>query len=149
MSSAICLVDTSVFCEILRLPGMCGDSTAQQQQFEKKLKAGETFLLPLTTILETGNHIAQRGTGDQRRAAAERFVRVVSDALQGHSPFTPTPSSELSTVARWLDDFPDSAMRGMGLGDLSILEDLRLQKNRNRDRRVYIWSLDKHLASYS
>ncbi|WP_308255994.1 hypothetical protein [Geminocystis sp. GBBB08] len=42
-------------------------------------------------------------------------------------------------------DFPDSAMRGSGLGDLSIIHDWQKLCNINQGRRVYIWSLDEHL----
>jgi hypothetical protein len=43
----------------------------------------------VATILETGNHIAQNGDGNQRRICAEKFVDQVTQALEGKSPFTP------------------------------------------------------------
>lgn len=51
-------------------------------------------------------------------------------------------------MQRWLTEFPDFAMRGQGLGDLSIIQDWKRMCAQNPARRVYIWSLDQHLASH-
>nr|WP_232023833.1 hypothetical protein [Microcystis viridis] len=48
------------------------------QELKEKIKAGESLFLPMATILETGNHIAQNGDGNQRRTCAEKFVNQVS-----------------------------------------------------------------------
>ncbi len=49
----------------------------------------------------------------------------------------------------WLKEFPDSAMRGIGFGDISIIQDWKRLRNQNKRATVYIWSLDQHLKSYS
>jgi hypothetical protein len=51
-------------------------------------------------------------------------------------------------LREWLAEFPDHAGRGSGLGDLSIIHDWKRLCAQNAARRVYIWSLDRHLASY-
>lgn len=48
----------------------------------------------------------------------------------------------------WLSQFPDHAMRGIGLGDLSIIELFELECRRHQNRRVYIWSYDEDLQGY-
>lgn len=48
----------------------------------------------------------------------------------------------------WLNQFPDHAMRGIGLGDLSIIELFELECRRHQNRRVYIWSYDEDLQGY-
>ena len=58
---------------------------------KRKVQRGESLLLPLTAVLETGNHIGQNKDGHQRRAAAQRFIGFVRDAIQGETPFVPTP----------------------------------------------------------
>ena len=55
---------------------------------------------------------------------------------------------DLETVRSWLPEFPDSAMRAQGLGDLSIVHDWNRLCERYPRRRVYIWSLDQHLSGY-
>jgi len=151
---SVCLIDTSVFCELLSVPNMNRRHEEMVGQLAQKLKAQETLLLPMTTILETGNHIGQNGDGRQRREAAKRFVSQVRLALQGESPFTPTPLFRREDLGDWLDEFPDWAMRsdsrgkGSGLGDLSIVKAFERQCVLTPFRRVYIWSLDELLARY-
>lgn len=145
---SICLVDTSVFCELLRVPNMDQRYAEVREQFRKKDQLKETFLLPMTTILETGNHIGQQGDGRQRRDAAKRFAAQVRMAIEGESPFTATRFLSRDSLLEWLDGFPDWALKGSGLGDLSILKDFEHQCVLNRGHRVYIWSLDAHLSCY-
>ena len=103
----------------------------------------------MATILETGNHIAQNGDGNQRRTCAEKFVNQVTQALEGKSPFTPINFLKKEDLQGWLKEFPDEAMGGRGLGDLSIIHDWQRICDQNPVRRVYIWSLDNHLNSYN
>ena len=51
-------------------------------------------------------------------------------------------------MQQWLTEFPDFAMRGQGLGDLSIIQDWKRMCAQNPAHRVCIWSLDQHLASH-
>jgi len=115
---------------------------------KEKILAKETLFLPMATILETGNHIAQNGDGTQRRECANRFVEQVTKALNGTSPFIPISFLEREDLQQWLMEFPDSAMQGRGLGDQTIIHDWQKLCTQNSGRRVYIWSLDTHLKSY-
>ena len=146
---AICLIDTSSFLEILNVPHKASQSELILQKLEEKIKARESLFLPMATILETGNHIAQNGDGNQRRTCAEKFVNQVTQALEGKSPFTPISFLKKEDLQGWLKEFPDEAMQGRGLGDLSIIHDWQRICDQNLGRRVYIWSLDKHLKGYN
>jgi hypothetical protein len=145
---AICLIDTSIFVEILNVPMMANQHQRTLQDLQAKIKAKESLFLPMATILETGNHIAQNGDGNQRRKCADRFVQQVEKALAGTSPFTPISFLKPEDLRQWLIQFPDTAMRGSGLGDLSIIQDWHKLCEQNEGRRVYIWSLDDHLQHY-
>jgi len=145
---SICIVDTSVFCNILEVPNLCQDREEVFDQLEELLDEGATLLLPLATIYETGNHIAQNGDGRQRRKAAERFGEQVDLALRGENPFTPTDINEEGELRRWLARFPDYAEREVGFGDMSIVEAFRGQCDRHPSRRVFIWAIDSDLSNY-
>jgi len=145
---AICLIDTSIFLEILNVPQKASQHQFIVEELGNKIKAGESLFLPMATILETGNHIAQNGDGNQRRTCAETFVNQVTQAIAGKSPFTPINFLKQEDLQEWLKEFPDAAMRGSGLGDLSIIHDWRRFCAQNPARRVYIWSLDVHLKNY-
>jgi hypothetical protein len=56
------------------------------------------------------------------------------------------PSSE--DIAALLERFPDYAMRGVGLADLSLIALWDAQREIHLHRRVYVWTLDEHLAGY-
>jgi hypothetical protein len=145
---SICLVDTSIVCEILQVPNRCGNHREIFAEMERKIRT-DTLLLPMSAIIETGNHIGHNGDGRQRRKAAVDFVDFVKKALLGQSPFTATQLfKESESLLEWLDDFPDWAGRGSGLGDLTIFKEFDRQCALNPSRRIYIWSLDGHLSSY-
>ncbi len=144
----ICLVDTSIFCNIVEVPGRCQHREQVLQALEQKLSDEWNLLLPLAAVIETGNHIAQVPDGRRRRSAAERFAEQVVQAINGQSPWVVTPMPHAGDWLAWLDEFPDSAMRGMGIGDLTILKEYERQCAIFTARRVMIWSLDQHLSGY-
>lgn len=146
--SAICLIDTSIFVEILNVPNMASSREEVVKELEAKIERRESLFLPMATIIETGNHIARNGDGQQRRRCAERFVEQVDKALKGESPFKPVAFLSQEQLRNWLSEFPDSAMRGTGLGDLSIIHDFHRVCSQNLGRKVYIWSLDDHLLGF-
>lgn len=154
MSRAICIIDTSVFCEILAVPNMDDIHKEILAELEAKMYDRETLLLPMTTILETGNHIGQNGDGEQRRQTAIRFTEQVGMALRGESPFTPTPLQDQTALNEWLNDFPawvkrtDLKGKGSGFGDLTIYKIWEEQCAKHKALRVYIWSLDEQLCAY-
>ena len=143
----ICLVDTSIFVQILNIPFMSDNHNQIVEELKVKIHNNESLFLPMATILETGNHIGQNGDGNQKRACAIQFVKQVNLAIDGKSPFAALNFLEAKHMRRWLAEFPDWAMRGSGLGDLSIIHDWERIRDQNRARRVYIWSLDEHLAA--
>lgn len=155
MSANVVLIDTSVLCEVLAVPNFNSNASTFKKELQKKLGAGDTLLLPMTSILETGNHIGQCSLNGQiRRKVAETFVLFVSQALKGDLPFRPTPFFQAEELATWLAELPNWAMRsdakgkGSGLGDLTIQKEWTRQCKLNPGRRVYIWSLDQQLQQF-
>jgi len=143
------LLDTSIMLEILNVPNKASDHDTIMAQFKEKTVAGVTFFIPLATILETGNHVAQNGDGRQRFACAQNFVVLVEKSLDGESPFKVLQFFNQGELRKWLQDFPASANRGESFGDLSIQNDLnRLHELKPRED-ISIWTLDGHLDSYS
>ncbi len=148
----VVLVDTSVLCELLRVPKLCNDPTAHEETLRRYAEEGATLLLPMATLIETGNHIAQNGDPPQRRRIAESFAGLVKSALTGQAkPFTTASFPDEQTLRRWLDIFPDHASRsernrkGIGLGDVSILDEYHKQCELSPRRPIRIWSLDHAL----
>ena len=154
MARDICILDTSILCELVEVPHLCHAAEEVLEQLKQKIRGNETLLLPLTAILETGNHIGQNGSSHQRRDAAQRLVKMVQDAVGGRAPFVPIQTLDGEVVARWLQEFPqwvqrnDARGKGSGLGDLTLKQDWEAQRQLNPRSRVYIWSLDRQLQGY-
>jgi predicted nucleic acid-binding protein len=154
--SSICLIDTSIFLELLNVPNYNQHRASVLEDFKTYSQAGCTFLLPMATILETGNHIAQNGDGTIRRKTAIRFVKEVKEAFQGIAPWRPTTFPNTAEILEWIDQFPDLAgknkapdkQEGTSFGDLSIIEEFNKSCKRFPMSEVFIWSLDRDLQNY-
>ena len=144
----IVIVDTSVFLNVLDVPGFNQDREADLSRFNDFIEAGASLLLPIAAIFEAGNHIAQLASGQRRRRYAEAFRDRVREALAGQAPWTPIRLPDDRELVDWLDSFPDSAMRRAGMGDLSIVKAWERTCVQHPARRVSIWSHDQHLAGY-
>jgi len=145
----IALVDTSIFCNILGVPGKSQDYEEVYAEFKLYIVEHVSLLLPIATIIETGNHVAQVRNGQQRRQTAQRFTRELQRALDNKFPWSvPKPMLHAKALRQYLSEFPEAAMRGVSLGDLSIIKEYERQCKLNRDRHIFIWAKDNHLQSY-
>ena len=146
--SDIVIVDTSVLLNVLDVPEFNQHQAAVFAQFKELLNSNASLLLPMATIFETGNHIARLSDGGLRRRYAEIFRDRIREALEGTAPWVPIRFPDSQQLAGWLDDFPDCAMRGPGMSDLSIIKAWEVECSRHPSRRIRIWSLDQHLQGY-
>lgn len=143
----IVLLDTSVLCHLLDVPNKGGRQHEVKVELERLQKTGATIVIPLTSVIETGNHVGQNGDGRLRRATAARFVELVRMAAKGHVPFVLQPVDKEHVLAV-LPNFVDHAMRGVGMGDQTIINAWHETCERLPAARVRIWSFDQDLACY-
>jgi hypothetical protein len=156
--SAIVLLDTSIYLNILKVPGFNMDAQEVFEEFKKRINVKDSFLLPFATILETGNHISRISDGRLRRVWASNMVKDVEDALNGIAPYRPTSFPDREEFLSWLKAFPDNAMRtkkmkkdkneGGSLSDLTIIKEWDKICKLHPMSRVSIWSLDEDLKGY-
>lgn len=153
----IVLLDTTVYLNILDVPGRNQDRVEIFKDFQIRFENGDNFLLPMASIWETGNHIAHLPDGNQRRQFSEKLVRDVRDAINGGPPYRPTYFPDREIFMTWLIEFPDYAQRnksdtktseGVSLSDLSIIKEWEQTRDRHSMSRVLIWSLDCDLSGY-
>ncbi|MEG0963478.1 MAG: hypothetical protein RR139_11350 [Lachnospiraceae bacterium] len=142
-------IDTSVFVNIVDVPMMNDQRKEVMAELKSLLKNKdkETMILPFATIIETGNHIAQNGDGQQRRKTAENFCKIIEMTLKGEAPWIyygeQMRAEDLEAICL---EFPDAAMRGEGFGDLSMINAYNKYKDETPAiNEIRIWSLDKHL----
>lgn len=144
--SAIVIVDTSVLLNILDIPGRNQSRAEVLAELGKLIETSHHLFIPMAAIVEVGNHIAQIGSGALRRAAAERFIGEVRKALADEAPWKPINFPSNQEVLSWLDAFPDAAMQGLGMGDLSVKKEWEDLCAKYRMSRVRVWTLDDDLA---
>lgn len=153
MPAKVTFIDTSVLCELLQVPGMCSQHEDIRTEFELRDDDGQRFVIPITAVIETGNHIAQ-ANGD-RRAAAERFVGFLAAASLGVAPWTVQRLSwddeflvELCAGNATGQPFIDLASAKMGAGDVAILVERDRFKRDSAYTDVQVWTLDEALGAY-
>ncbi|TVQ21047.1 MAG: hypothetical protein EA367_06955 [Leptolyngbya sp. DLM2.Bin15] len=145
---AVAIVDTSIFCNVLNIPHMNSERTQVMQELKKLLEESTNLLLPMAAIYETGNHIAQLSDGRNRRQFAEAFIEQVKKAIKGEAPWQVMQLPDMEEVGEWLSSFPESAMRGTGIADMSIIKEWEKMIRIAPNRRIFIWSLDSDLQGY-
>lgn len=152
--SSICLIDTSVLTNLLNVPNRNQHKDMVGHAYKEYVELGCTFILPMASIIETGNHIAQNGDGRVRREVAQRFVMAVKAAFEGTAPWKPSEFPSSKEISLWLDAFPelagknksaDKLSEGTSFGDLSIIKEFEKCCARFAMSEVFVWSLDSDL----
>lgn len=146
--SDIAIVDSSILLNVLDIPRFNQEREAVFARFEALLDAGDDLLLPMATVFETADHIADLRSGGERRRCALRFCDLVRRALHDEPPWSLMDFPEASHLAEWLDDFPENATRALGLSDVSILDAWQEACDRHPNQRVYVWTLHRKLQAY-
>ena len=146
--SDIVIVDTSVLLNVLDVSAFNQHRAEVFERFRELLDADANFLPPMAAIFETGDHIADLPDGRWRRRYAEIFRDRIREALEGEAPWVPIRFPDSRQLAGWLEEFPDCAMRGPGMSDMSIIKAWEFECSRHPSRRIRFWSLDQHLRGY-
>jgi len=152
----IILIDTSVLLNLLNIAGRNQESEKVTEDFRSYVALNCTFILPMASIIETGNHIAQNGDGRVRREAAERFIKAVKGAFEGTAPWSPAEFPSMKEISSWLNEFPEVAgknkrsdkLEGASFGDLSIIKEFEKACRRFPMSEVFVWSLDADLQHF-
>lgn len=161
MEPRIWFIDTCVLDHIVQVPEWSKEGADRDEvlrDLEERTKSGHLFLLPITAVVETGNHIVQVTKGD-RRAVAERFAEILGMVINGKSPWALDEVQWDGTFLRAFLDGDGTRMswidlagsRTMGGGDLSILVERQqyCERTGKSTSAVGIWTMDTGLKSYS
>ncbi len=146
-------IDTSILCNLVPVPGYDQQRAEVAGEMSDRLRAGEEFILPITSVIETGNHIAQLGSGGARRQAATRLDAMLRMICAGQAPWVLHDVAWNRDFLQQLLDGADTqtsyiehAQSGVGAGDLCILTERQSFTERSRIPAA-IWTLDQGLSA--
>ena len=155
LGQEVIFIDTSILCNIVPVPGFDQHQEKVRAEMKEYVKKKAKFILPITAVIETGNHIAQLPNGDKRRESAERFSEILCLVVEHKAPWSLVDVewredflSDLLEGADTEESLVDLAKRGVGLGDLCILTE-RMRYERRTQLRATIWTHDKALAAHN
>lgn len=126
----VLIIDTSILCVWLKVPKMetCGtdedkwDFGRVDRYIEEEIEASTTLVLPLATIIETGNHIAQ--ASGNRYHLAQSLAKIVTSAADEQSPWAAfTDQSvlwEAENLKNLATEWPALASQQISIGDATI-----------------------------
>lgn len=152
--TTVTFVDTSVLCELLQVPGKSSPAQGAElaEEMDVRQDEGERFVIPVTALIEVGNHIAQC-SGD-RRAVALRLVKLLEMAVVEGAPWTVLQTrfgSDFLAALRGGDStgepLEDLLAKKIGTGDVAILVERDQFRSASSVTTTQVWTLDLGLSA--
>ncbi|MDZ8237166.1 MAG: hypothetical protein RMZ69_08360 [Nostoc sp. ChiQUE01a] len=155
----VLIIDTSILCVYLGVPGKetCGsendkwDKKRVEDRFQEEEKQGTKFILPIATIIETGNHIAQASS--KRYEIAQAFADILVKVADGVIPWGvfETQVGELwnsEQLKQLASEWPILASRKFSIGDATIKTVAEYYAKTSSTFQVEIFTGDGGLKAY-
>jgi hypothetical protein len=130
MSKKVLILDTSVLCCWLQVPGKehAGpdhdkwDYQRISSLLDREEKDGSTFVLPMASLIETGNHIAQ--CAQHRYETARKLAQYLIHSTDGTSPWAAFTEQAvlwgMENLRRIAQTWPSLAAQRLTIGDATI-----------------------------
>ena len=126
----VLIIDTCILCVYLGVPDMddCGpdDDKWNYERVSNKIQTeisnNSTLVLPMATLIETGNHIAQ--ANGEKFDVANKLSKIIIKASNEEEPWAAfTFQSELwneENLIKLAKIWPTLAVQGISIGDATI-----------------------------
>ena len=151
----VSFIDTSVLCNLVPVPGRDQNADKVRHEMKERLDRREQFILPITSVIETGNFIAQLSDGRERRNTAEKLDKILKMICEGKAPWVLHDVAwDRSFLQQMLDgadtetSYVQHAANQVGAGDLCIINE-RWHYQQRSQIRARIWTFDQGLSAYS
>jgi hypothetical protein len=127
----VLVVDTTILCVWLCVPGRetCGpendhwDYARVTGVINGAVAAGSTLVLPLATLIETGNHIANGSDRFKKAQDLAKVIRLTADAKAPWAAFTDQGVLwERDALRRLAERWPALAAEKLSIGDATIAD---------------------------
>lgn len=126
----VLIIDTSILCVYLKVPFMeeCGSNNDKwdydrvAKKINDEISHKSSLVLPLATLIETGNHIAH--ISGERYPFAKKLSDIIVKAATAEEPWVAfTAQSELwseENLIKLANEWPALAAEEMSIGDATI-----------------------------
>lgn len=126
----VLIIDTSILCVWLRVAGKetCGQTNEQWEKsrvdklLKEEVEAGTTLVLPLSTIIETGNHITQANS--RQYETAQELARIMALAADERSPWAAFENQAILWNAAGLkqlaEEWANLVSQKISIGDVAV-----------------------------
>jgi hypothetical protein len=131
MKKSVCIIDTSFLCVWLQVPGKetCGSPPHNYFDYEKvdkliqtAIKNDKKLVLPLATIIETGNHITQ--AAGNTYPFAQKLVGYINAAMLAETPWIYFGDQvnlwNETEMSEMLNEWITNVSSKVSIGDISI-----------------------------
>lgn len=147
MPGTIRIMDTSVYLALLRVPKHAAKVRSEElsRELEKYVNDNDIIIIPIGTIIESGNHIA-RAIDGRRYEIVERFVQDILAAIEQRAPYSIGQLGNEDQLKSWLISFKSHAESNIEFGDVICIEEYKIWSELGRP--VEIWSDDECLKPY-
>lgn len=137
MKHKVLIIDTSIMCVWLNVPGYLTAGPDNDkwdfQRVDTKIKEeqehGTLFVLPLATIIETGNHITHIKTTEHEKADRHKYakalVEIINKSADENFPWTAFSAQNKLWEAEKLKEVADrwlGVVDVLSFGDISIVD---------------------------
>ena len=155
-SKSVLILDTDILCVWLKIPGFpsCGPDTERWNyakvdiEIQTAISLDYTLVLPLATIIETGNHIAH--ATEMRRERGKDLAELIRKSADETSPWAAfTEQVKLwssDNLKKLADTWPALAANKLTIGDATIKD--VAEYYREMGYAVRLLSGDTQLAAY-
>lgn len=148
----VLFLDTSILLNLLEVPNKSQNIDEVREKFRNYCEeANVTLILPFAAIIETGNHIAHIKDGNIRKVCADKMAMLLEMTARNEAPWSCTRYGFRNNLVNIADMFRKLAIEGIGIGDISILDEYKQYKDEHQIKNyvnVDIWTYDNHLNAY-
>lgn len=157
MKKKVLIIDTSILMVWLNVPGFETAGKGNEwtidnvtEKLQKEQDNGTCFILPIATIIEAGNHIAQVKKGDEIcKSLVNRFADLLENVAKNETPWTLfknqaelwSPEQLIELAEQWRK----TGIMKLSLGDASIV---KIAQYYQPTYEVEIFTGDRQLKGY-
>ncbi|WFR75125.1 hypothetical protein P9166_08400 [Lactococcus lactis] len=156
MAKNIFFIDTCILLDILKVPTKYDEKNSLicTKLLAERAKDGNSLIImPISVIIETGNHINHIKNASQRSECYKKYLDILNCIQSETLPWQlfgyDYKNQDLDRIISLSTELSNSQV---GIGDIFILDSFNqylkdIPKGRNYN--VEIWTKDKHLKAYS